>query len=129
MYGIRLISIWVIESQLQLFRFKHFANSRREQLRRSIFLVKLPVSNLQLYHWCFDVNFTKFLICFRFQKQLVPDVLRNWCFIKILQNSEETPLLEYLFSKVMGLQPITLLKQRLGCLPLNFAKFPKTPLL
>ena len=48
-------------------------------------------------------------------------------FLKISQNSDETPVLEYLFSKVTSLQPITLLKQRLqhGCLPVNFAKSPK----
>ena len=52
-------------------------------------------------------------------------------FLKISQNSYETPVLEYLFSKVTSLQPITSLKQRLqhGCLPVNFAKFPKTPFL
>ena len=41
------------------------------------------------------------------------------------------PVLESLFNKVAGLRPATLLKKRLWhkCVPVNFAKFLRTPLL
>ena len=35
-------------------------------------------------------------------------------FLKILQNSQETPVPDSLFSKVTGLSPATLLKKRLA---------------
>ena len=52
-------------------------------------------------------------------------------FLKLLQNSEKTPVLESLFSKVLNLQLGPLLKQRLwlSCFPVNFAKFLKTSFL
>ena len=45
-----------------------------------------------------------------------------------MQSSLETPVLECVFNKAVGLHPINLLKRRLQrkCFPVNFAKFIKT---
>ena len=53
-------------------------------------------------------------------------------FLKVLQNSQETPVSKsFFFNKAAGLSPATLLKKRLQhkCFSVNFAKFLRTPLL
>ena len=51
-------------------------------------------------------------------------------FLKISQNSQENTCARVFFSKVVGLRPAILLKMRLWnrCLPVNFAKFLRTPI-
>ena len=52
-------------------------------------------------------------------------------FLKILQYSLKTSVLESLFNKVTGLHPCNLTKKRLlhSCFPVNIVKFLRTPIL
>ena len=77
--------------------------------------MKEPVLKKRLWHWCFAVNFAKFLRT------------------PFLQNTSGRLLLrphDY-FNKAAGLRPATLLKKRLWhrSFLVNFAKFLKTPFL
>ena len=52
-------------------------------------------------------------------------------FLKISQNSQKNTCASLFFNKVAGLMPAIVLKKRLQykCLPVNFAKFLRTPFL
>ena len=61
-------------------------------------------------------------------KKLPLEVFYKKAVLKLLQYSQETPVLESLFNKVAGLRPASLSKKRLWhrCFPVNFLKFLRT---